>query len=101
MPRVPIAIVHDPAQDGAHLIGGEGFEFPGLAGHAIDQSGNVSRQASLGDELREDLPHDRLAAGASSQLNAPDLRWKLTALSHVCQALRRSLCMCCDEAVNL
>jgi len=55
MPRMPIAIIGDATQNNADLIGGERLEFPGLARHAIDQSGNVSRQASLGDQLREDL----------------------------------------------
>jgi hypothetical protein len=55
VPRPPIAILGDPAQNGAHLVGGEGLEFPGLARYAIDQSGNVSRQASFGDQLREHL----------------------------------------------
>ena len=41
--------------DGCDLIGGEGLEFPGLARHAINQSGNVSRQAPFGNELREHL----------------------------------------------
>jgi hypothetical protein len=47
------------------------------------------------------ITHDSLAAGASSQLNAPDLRWKLAALSHVRQALGRSFGVRCDETVNL
>ena len=55
MPRMPIAILSDTAQNGAHLVGGEGLEFPGLARYAVNQSGNVSRQAPFGDQLREHL----------------------------------------------
>jgi hypothetical protein len=47
------------------------------------------------------IAHDRLAAGASSQLNASDLRWKLAALGHVRKALGRSFGVRCDKAMNL
>lgn len=43
MPRMPIAIVGNTDENDSDLIGGECLEFPGLAGHAIDQCGNVSR----------------------------------------------------------
>jgi hypothetical protein len=52
---MPISIVDDAAQNRAHLIGGERLKLSGLAWYAIDQSGNVSRQASLGNQLRKSL----------------------------------------------
>ena len=52
---MPVAVLRDAAENRAHLIGGECLEFSGLARYAIDQSGNISRQAALGDQLREDL----------------------------------------------
>jgi len=55
VPGMPVAVLRDAAEDCADLIGGECLEFSGLARYAIDQSGNISRQAALGDQLREDL----------------------------------------------
>ena len=56
------------------------------------------------DDARVDsqlVTDDRLAAGAASELDASDLWRQLAALSHLREALRRSFCMRCDEAVNL
>ena len=55
VPRMPIAVRGDPAQDGAHLAGSERLKLLRLAGHPIDQCSNVSRQPTLGDQLREHL----------------------------------------------
>lgn len=55
MPRMPIAIAGDANENDSDLIGSDGLEFPCLARHAIDQSGNVSRQNPLSDQLREHL----------------------------------------------
>lgn len=82
MPRMAIAVVDDAAQNCPNVLGGERLKLSTLARHAIDQSGNVSRQVSLGDQLSENLREGtehvvararapRLARPATGPLQAP------------------------------